>query len=133
MAASRKRAISSAPQTNAQRDAATLARLESWIDEILDGHVTCTKCESKFPAKELQPSAVALLKARYDKLRPSLSAVEQTNVNPDDKLDDSALLDRFKALIAANPDLLQIVTQSSNNAPITPCADAQTGVNTVTH
>jgi hypothetical protein len=122
-----------AGQTQQERDRISLGRIESYMDAVIVGHFQCPTCQEKAEIKDISSSAVTLIKARYDKLRPSLSAIEQTNVNPDDKLDDSALLDRFKALIAANPELLNLVTQSSNNASITPCADAQTGVNTVTH
>jgi hypothetical protein len=84
--------------------------------------------ESKIDPTRIKAAEILLARSL-----PTLSAVEQTSINPDDKLDDSALLERFKALIAANPDLLQIVTQSSNNAPIAPCADAQTEGKTITH
>lgn len=96
-----------AVQSRAERDAVALGKLEAWIDEILDGHVTCTKCRKEFEAKELQPSAVALLKARYDKLRPSLSAVEQTTIEPAQQLTEEQILLKLQALITAHPDLVQ--------------------------
>lgn len=96
-----------AVQSRAEKDSVALGKLEAWIDEILDGHVTCTKCKKQFEAKELQPSAVALLKARYDKLRPSLSAVEQTTIEPAQQLTEDQILQKIQILIAAHPDLLQ--------------------------
>lgn len=96
-----------AVQSRAEKDAIALGKLEAWIDEILDGHVTCTKCRKEFEAKELQPSAVALLKARYDKLRPSLSAVEQTTIEPAQQMTEDQILQKIQALIVAHPDLLQ--------------------------
>lgn len=91
-------------QSDAGRDAATLARLEEYIDQILAGHVTCTICRKEFEAKELQPSAVALLKARYDKLRPSLSAVEQTASDPFNGMNRQQLLDSIRELLK-NPSI----------------------------
>lgn len=84
--------------------------------------------ESKIDPTRIKAAEILLARSL-----PTLSAVEQTNINPDDKLDDSAILERFKALIAANPELLQIVTQSSNNAANMPCASAQTDGKTLTH
>lgn len=94
-----------AVQSRAEKDAVALGKLEAWIDEILDGHVTCTKCRKDFEAKELQPSAVALLKARYDKLRPSLSAVEQTTIEPAQQLTEDQIFAKIQALIAASPEM----------------------------
>jgi hypothetical protein len=125
--------LKTAGQTQQERDRISLGRIESYMDAVIVGHFQCPTCQEKAEIKDISSAAVTLIKARYDKLRPSLSAVEQTNVNPDDRLDDSALLDRFKALIAANPDLLQIVTQGSNNAAITQCATAQTEGKPITH
>jgi len=95
-----------AGQTQQERDRISLGRIESYMDAVIVGHFQCPTCQEKAQIKEISSGAVALIKARYDKLRPSLSAVEQTNVNPDDKLTEADILQRFQQLIDAYPDLL---------------------------
>lgn len=94
----------SRPTTQVERDKIALARIENWMDEIQEGHVTCVKCRKQFEAKELQPSAVALIKARYDKLRPSLSAVEQTTIEVSRSAEE--IVNEIRALVAAKPELV---------------------------
>ena len=89
-----------ASKTQAERDSAALGKLEYYIDAILDGHLQCPACRKKFEAKELQPSAVALLKARYDKLRPSLSAVEQTTKDPFNGLNREQLIEKLRVFVS---------------------------------
>lgn len=104
-----------AVQSRAEKDAIALGKLEAWIDQILDGHVTCTKCRKEFEAKELQPSAVALLKARYDKLRPSLSAVEQTTIEPAHQMTVEDIVAKFQALIKEVPEMRAMLLASVDN------------------
>ena len=67
----------------------------------------CPTCQNDFDIKEINPAVIQALKIRYDKLRPSLSAVEQTMVEPDQKLSEADILGKITALLAAHPDLVQ--------------------------
>lgn len=115
------------PQSQKERDSIALAKLESWIDQIIDGHVTCSVCRKEFEAKELQPSAVALLKARYDKLRPSLSAVEQTTIQAESGT-ESDILAQIKRLTESNQEVREALLAILMNTPAqsAPVADIPT-------
>ena len=105
-------------RSNAERDAAALGKLESYIDGLLDKHLKCPECKKDMEISELPNSVVTLLKARYDKLRPSLSAVEQTTLNPDDKLTEEQIMAKFQQLIDAFPDLLaKLLADRAKDAP----------------
>lgn len=112
-----KKGMTQPTQNQATRDAKALANIENWMDQILDGHITCVKCRKDFEAKELQPSAVALLKARYDKLRPSLSAVEQTNVNEGETLTEEQILLKLQSLILGNRQMVEAILAASKKTP----------------
>lgn len=123
-------------QTQAERDRISLGVIESFLDNIARGHGTCPRCQNEFEIKEVNPAVVSALKIRYDKLRPTLSAVEQTNIEPDQKLSESDLLARMGELIAAHPQLAaqaigeyakkqQVAAQQSEQSAV---ASAQQGI-----
>ena len=58
----------------------------------------------KTELEQTQIKAIEILMAR---VAPTLSAVEQTNVNADDKLSEDQILTRIAELIDNHPDLLQ--------------------------
>lgn len=122
-----KKGMNQPSQNRHTRDAKALANLENWIDQILEGHITCVKCRKAFKAKELQPSAVALLKARYDKLRPSLSAVEQTNVNPEDKKTEAQIINDLREIVRSNPDLIKLLLSEGQECGVNAESAAQHG------
>jgi len=71
-----------------------------------------------FGKVELSATQVTALRAIYDKLRPSLSAVEQTTINPDDKLTEEQIMAKFQQLIDAFPDLLtKLLADRAKDAP----------------
>jgi hypothetical protein len=55
----------------------------------------------------LSDSRIAAARAALPYLRPALSAIEQTVHNADDTLTEEQLIDKFQAVIADNPGLLQ--------------------------
>jgi hypothetical protein len=84
----------SKPMTKQQRDEIALTKIEKMLDDQRDGVV------------ELTPIQLKALEIRYHKLRPSLSAVEQTNLNPQDQITESQLISNLHSFLQANPDVL---------------------------
>lgn len=93
--------------TQAERDAISLGRIESLIDNVIDTAVECPTCKKKHEIKVLDNSVVTAMRMRYDKLRPSLSATELTSINPDERLSEDQILGKLSALLDQYPDLLQ--------------------------
>jgi len=117
-------------KTQAERDAIALGRIESYMDQLSEGHINCPSCKKDYEIKELPATAVALIRARYDKLRPSLSAVEQTNVEAARSQDD--IINDIKALLMAKPELLATMLPGYTIIPC-PIIAPQTSDETVTH
>lgn len=69
--------------------------------------------------KKVDPTRVAAAKAVLPFLRPQLSAVEQTNVEPRDQLKDDEILARLQALVIEKPHLLDQLNalRSATNTP----------------
>ena len=74
----RKGRIKPAGQNQVERDAIALGVIESYMDAVATNNLLCPKCQKPHDFKEITPVQAQLIRARYDKLRPSLSAVEQT-------------------------------------------------------
>ena len=83
------------------------------ILNVLEKHATSKK-------GKLAASRIAAARAALPFLRPTLQAVEQTNVNQDDMLTDDQVFNKLAALVQAHPDLLQrlIATQAQANPGI---------------
>lgn len=60
--------------------------------------------DGKIELQQTQIKAIEMLLART---MPTLSAVEQTTIEPDQKLSESDILGKITALLAAHPDLVQ--------------------------
>lgn len=108
--------------TQAERDRIALGRIESYMDGLIKGHLICPSCRKDMEIKELPVSAVQLLRARYDKLRPSLQAIEQTNHDARDTADPSQLTAKLAALFTEKPQLLEqiqalMATAAQQSAP----------------
>jgi hypothetical protein len=111
------------------------------MDSLTTGILNCPTCAEDFKIKELTASEVNLIRARYDKLRPSLSAVEQTTHEASRSQAD--ILNEIKALLEAKPDLLATLLPGYQIVPVvTPSHDAaqqvahnarETGGNALTH
>ena len=111
MAATRPRRLSvrlkPAGQTQLERDRIAVGRIEQLLDAQMGNNVICPKCGIGHKIKELSQATLIAMRIRYDKLRPALSAVEQTNIDPEQTLTEQQLMDRLIALIDAHPDLVQ--------------------------
>ena len=95
----------SKPMTQQQRDSISLTKIEQFLDNQIDDE---------------NPSIDKLqaIKIRYDKLRPSLSAVEQTNVNENDSLTEDQIIVKLQQVIAANPALVsKLLADHAKTAP----------------
>src|SRR3989442_4538829 len=93
-----------AGQTKEERDRISRGRIESFIDGLAAKHLQCPSCKKTMDANDLKdiPSSVAMLiKARYDKLAPSLQAVEQTVIEPRDQLDPAEVEAKLVAQFSA--------------------------------
>lgn len=96
----------SKPMTSQQRDSIALTKIEKYIDAQIDDVLLCPECGKEHgSAKELSAAAVALIRARYDKLRPTLSSVDQTT-HEEPKGEDQ-LVQELRALFHAKPELLR--------------------------
>ena len=64
---------------------------------------------------QTQLKAIEMLLART---MPTLTAVEQTTLNPDDKLTEDQIMAKFQQLIDSFPDLLtQLLAERAKDAP----------------
>ena len=93
-------------KTQAERDRIALGRIEAYMDSVVNGELLCPSCNKGMEPKELSTSTVQLLRARYDKLRPSLSAIEQTVINESDRITEAQLFNNLATILQANPDML---------------------------
>ena len=55
---------------------------------------------------KVDPARVQAAKALYDKLKPTLASVEQTNINESDLVAEDAILQALESLVARRPDLV---------------------------
>lgn len=95
------------------RDAMALASIEKILD---NQHLT------RKPAK-LDPVRLKALELRYSRLRPVLSAVENTSVDATSKLSESDIMAKIALLIAKYPDLITRAQQLQAQLPVTIDAD----------
>lgn len=101
-------------QTQAERDKIALGRIEAYMDSVVSGQQVCPSCNKEFPFKDMSPAAAQLLRSRYDKLRPSLSAVEQTFVDERDRESDQQVMDKLRSLVVANAPALRLLLAESD-------------------
>lgn len=94
------------------RDAIDTSRLINKLRDHTDG-----KCEMS----QTQLKACELLLSRTV---PTLSAVEQTTISHVDAMTEAELLDKLRALVAANPELIQAI-QTPIITPVTPDTEQQ--------
>lgn len=107
-------------KTQAERDRIALGRIESFMDTVASGQLVCPSCNKEFPAKEISPVVATLIRARYDKLRPSLSAVEQTITDDRDKQSEQEVMDKLRDLVKANAAAVRMLLaepESKSNSP----------------
>lgn len=78
---------------------------------------------------ELQPTQIKAIEMLLARTMPTLSAVEQTNIEPDQKLSESDLLAKMGELIAAHPDLAaQAIGEYAKKQQVAAQQSSETGV-----
>lgn len=102
----------SKPMTQQQRDGIALTKIENYIDAQIDDVLQCPKCgQNESTKRELSAAAVALIRSRYDKLRPTLSSVDQT-VREEPKT-ETELIQGLADSIMANPAMLRPLVEAN--------------------
>lgn len=92
--------------THAAKDAMASGMIESIMDSLAGKASTCFKCGKPFKRKKLSQQDIALLKLRYDKLRPSLSTIEQRLIDPGEKMTDGQIISQLHSLITSSPTVV---------------------------
>lgn len=96
------------------------------MDSAISQQMTCPSCQNTTPFKEITAGAAILLRSRYDKLRPTLSAIEQTVTDKRDNLDPGELEQRLKGLYEAHPELFAFIARPVDQ-PADQTAELSTG------
>lgn len=84
------------------------ARSESWKDSI-DASKLMNRLIDHYDGKLEKPLDATQIKAAevvLSRLVPTLSAVEQTNLNPADQITEAQLINQLAAILSAKPELL---------------------------
>lgn len=110
----------SRPRTPKDRDGYAAARIEQLLDQAREGKL------------KLAPDQLKAIELRYSRLRPMLSAVEQTVTDQRDTADPAAVAARLAAMFDAKPELFEQV-MSLRAAASTQQTAPQTAEPHVTH
>lgn len=105
-------------KTQETRDNIALGNIEAYLDAVTSGTLVCPSCKKTTKYKEPTPAAAALIRARYDKLRPTLSTVEQTITDTRDKMSEETILAELQGLFIAKPYLLDKLIQLRDAAKL---------------
>jgi hypothetical protein len=73
--------------------------------------------------EKLSPTQLKAIELRYARLRPTLAAVEHTQLDPRDQMSPEELVAKLAALFDAQPQLLQQVLALRGHASVTPAND----------
>lgn len=92
-----KGSATSRSRTQQERDTVAALRIEQLLDQAREGKV------------QLAPDRLKAIELRYARLRPMLSAIEQTTVDPRDKQDPAELEAKLRALFDARPELFSFL------------------------
>lgn len=98
--------VRSRPTSDAHKDAILRAKIENKLQDHLDGK------------KRLSPTQLKASELLYARLRPVLSAVEQTVTDARDSLSEDQLLAQLSALFASKPALLARINAIHNAAAL---------------
>ena len=104
--AGKKGATWSKPMTRQQRDEIAVTKIENILDNHRDGK------------NRLSISRLRAIELRYHKLRPSLSAVEQTIINDADSQSEGDIVAKLVALFQAEPSLMGKIQAAVGNAAV---------------
>lgn len=86
----------SRPMTPHQRDAIALTKIEKFLDKQIDGEL-----------QDWSPTRLKALEIRYNKLRPALSAVDNTVHSTAENETPEQMMAKLQALLAANPHIIR--------------------------
>jgi len=92
-------AVHSKTRTNSQRDAVRVGIIEKLLDEQADGD------------RELTAAQLKAIEIRYARLRPTLAAVEQHNIDDRDKLTDEAIVAALEGHVSSNPLIVDKIVE----------------------
>ena len=92
------------------------ARPKKHTDALLMSKIENQLIEHALGEREMSPTQVQAAKAVYDKLRPTLSSIEQTQTDPRDQADATQLAARLAAMFNEKPELLEQIKQLMGNA-----------------
>lgn len=96
-----------------KRDLTALTRIE----KLLDGEVlNCTSCGKEIRKQDLTPISLRAIELRYARLRPLLSAVEQTTLVEVESLDPVELMRQVSSSIASNSQILLDICRQDEQA-----------------
>ena len=83
-------------------------------EAIVVGQIEKLLADHYLGKSELSATQLKAIELRYSRLRPTLSSIEQTNIDPRDAADPGALLQQLQALIAEKPHLLELLNRSAS-------------------
>lgn len=87
-------------QSQEERDRISLGRIEAFLDQATSGTVNCPTCRKNFPVKDIEPTTLKAIEIRYSRLRPTLSAVEQSVPDPFAGTSRSELIAQLRTFLA---------------------------------
>lgn len=89
-----------AGKSQEERDRLSLGVIESFLDQAVSGNIKCPSCLGTFSVKEINPATLKAIEIRYARLRPTLSAVEQTAPDPFAGTSRSDLIAQLRSFLA---------------------------------
>lgn len=100
-------------ETRRKRDLIALNRIE----KLLDGETLhCEVCNEEITKQKLTPVSLKAIELRYSRLRPLLSAVEQTTLVEVESLDPVELMRQVSSSIASNSQILLDICRQDEQA-----------------
>lgn len=99
------------PRTGKDRDSYAASRIEQMLDDHREGKI------------KLDSGQLKAIEIRYSRLRPMLSAIEQTVIDPRDKQEPADLEAKMRALFDSNPELFAFL--QANAPQQTPVEDPE--------
>ena len=80
---------------------------DSWREKISASMLVNRLKDHVDGKNKLEPTQIKAAEILLARVAPTLSAVEQTNIDPEQTLTEQQLMDKLVALIDAHPDLVQ--------------------------
>ena len=86
-------------KTTAERDAKALGMIESLLDGLAHNALRCVTCQKPIPINDINPSVIQAIRLRYDRLRPTLTSVEQKTADPFANMNRDQVLSKLRLLL----------------------------------